>query len=108
MHDFFIFNFLLLIVLAFFELEPFESVQAVHCCTAGKPVKSYAEKLCLTEHRMTSFDRLCVFVLASSHGATEKQIRPPIFSPAGGNLFNASSVGLDRDLEGRSSQTRHA
>ena len=52
-----------------------------------------------TTLRMMSFHRARLFVLASNHGATEKQIRR--FSPAGGNLFNVSSVGLDRDPEGR-------
>ncbi len=46
---------------------------------------------------MTSFHRASELVLASNRG-TEKQIRLP-FSPAGGNLFNISNVGLDKSAK---------
>ena len=44
-------------------------------------MKSYAESCARpnTTSRMTLFYRARVFVLASNQGATEKQIRPPIF-----------------------------
>ena len=73
-------------------------------------MKSYAESCARpnTTSRMTLFYRARVFVLASNHGATEKQIPPADFSRAGGNLFNVSSFGLDRNLEDRSCHTRDA
>src|SRR6516165_4542984 len=49
---------------------------------------------------MTSFHRASELVLASNRG-DRKTNTPADFSPAGGNLFNVSSVGLDRHPEGR-------
>ena len=73
-------------------------------------MKSYAESCARpnTTPTMTLFYRARVFVLASNHGATEKQIPPADFSTAVENLFNVSSFGLDRDVEGRSCHTRDA
>ncbi len=47
------------------------------------------------------FVAFCQSRLAKSLRRDPKTNPPADFSPAGGNLFNVSSVGLDRDPEGR-------
>jgi hypothetical protein len=51
------------------------------------------------------FVAFCQSRLAKSLRRDPKTNPPADFSPAGGNLFNVSSVGLDRDPEGRPDQT---
>ena len=47
------------------------------------------------------FVAFCQSRLAKSLGRDPKTNPPADFSPAGGNLFNVSSLGLDRNPEGR-------
>ena len=72
-------------------------------------MKSYAGSSCATEHDIQDDVILpCARLSGEQPRRDRKTIPPADFSRAGGNLFNVWSFGLDRDVEGRSSQTRDA
>jgi hypothetical protein len=54
---------------------------AIQRCTAGKPVRSYEEKLCVTEHNV-QHDTIppCARACPNERPRRDKKIRPPIFT----------------------------
>lgn len=58
-----------------------KAVVAVQRCTAGKPVRSYEEKLCVTEHNV-QHDTIppCARACPNERPRRDKKIRPPIFT----------------------------
>jgi len=77
---------------------------------AKHPSRSRTQKnsLCFLRLLAKAFGvAFCQSRLAKSLRRDPKTNPPADFSPAGGNLFNVSSVGLDRDPEGRADHCGH-